>query len=232
MAYESVKVLTFDVGGSVFDWQTAVREAVQSLAQKRDVEIDDHAFAMDWRVRMFQLLAQVRSKELGWLNADDLHRRALDDLAPNYEQLELSSEERDVLTMVWHRMDVWPDFPDALEALRQHYCVVILSVLSFSILVDSSKHAGISWDGLLSCEFLGHYKPDKEAYLAATRLLRVSPEEAMMVAVHPGDLRAARNAGFRTGYVAPKLEEPGSRGETTGFDIVAEDYADFVRQIC
>ena len=110
--------------------------------------------------------------------------------------------------------------------------VVILGVLSFSILVDSSKHAGISWDGLLSCEFLGHYKPDKEAYLAATRLLRVSPEEAMMVAVHPGDLRAARNAGFRTGYVAPKLEEPGSRGETTGFDIVAEDYADFVRQIC
>ncbi len=232
MAYESVKVLTFDVGGSVFDWQTAVREAVQSLAQKRDVEIDDHAFAMDWRVRMFQLLAQVRSKELGWLNADDLHRRALDDLAQKYEQLELSSEERDVLTMVWHRMDVWPDFPDTLEALRQHYCVVILSVLSFSILVDSSKHAGISWDGLLSCEFLGHYKPDKEAYLAATRLLRVSPEEAMMVAVHPGDLRAARNAGFRTGYVAPKLEEPGSRGETTGFDIVAEDYADFVRQIC
>lgn len=232
MAYQSVKALTFDVGGSVFDWQTAVREAVQTLAQKRDVEIDDHAFAMDWRVRMFQLLAQVRSKELPWLNADDLHRRALDDLAPNYEQLELSSDERDALTMVWHRLDVWPDFPYALEALRQHYCVVILSVLSFSILVDSSKHAGISWDGLLSCEFLGHYKPDKEAYLAATRLLRVSPEEAMMVAVHPGDLRAARNAGFRTGYVAPKLEEPGSRGETSGFDIVAEDYADFVRQIC
>ena len=232
MAFQSVKALTFDVGGSVFDWQTGVRDAVRALAGERNVEVDDHAFAIEWRVRMFQLLAQVRSGELPWLNADDLHRRALDDLAPNYEQLALTPAERDELTLVWHRLDVWPDFPDALVELRRHYAVVILSVLSWSILVDSSRHAGLSWDGLLSCEFLGHYKPDKEAYLAGARLLRAAPDEVMMVAVHPGDLRAAQNAGFRAAYVAPKLDEPGSRGDTDGFDIIAEDYGDLVRQIC
>ncbi|MEJ2130676.1 MAG: haloacid dehalogenase type II [Gammaproteobacteria bacterium] len=232
MAFGSVKALTFDVGGSVFDWQSAVRDAVRSLADEQRVDVDDHAFAIDWRVRMFQLLAQVRSGELPWLNADDLHRRALDDLAPKYDVLDLPPRKRDALTMVWHRLDAWPDVPEALEDLRRHYAVIVLSVLSWSILVDSSKHAGLGWDGMLSCEFLGHYKPDREAYLAAARLLRASPDEVMMVAVHPGDLRAAQNAGFHTAYVAPKIEEPGSRGETTGFDIVAEDYPDLVRRIC
>jgi FMN phosphatase YigB (HAD superfamily) len=51
-----VKALVFDVGGSIFDWQTATRTAVATLAKSRDVEVDDRAFAFDWRRRMFETL--------------------------------------------------------------------------------------------------------------------------------------------------------------------------------
>jgi 2-haloacid dehalogenase len=229
--FEDVKALAFDVGGSVFDWQTAVKAKARELAATHDVTLDDHEFAHTWRRRMFQMLSEVRKGDRERLNADEIHRVALDELAPKFG-IPLTDGEKDDLTHVWHHMDVWDDFPAALTRLRGSYKVNILSVLSFSILVDSSKHAGISWDGLISCEFLTHYKPEPEAYQQGARLLGLPPNQVMMVAVHPGDLSAAAAAGMRTGFVKPKVDEAGSAGDPSGFDIQAEDYTDFAEQMC
>lgn len=181
---------------------------------------------------MFECIAEIRQGTRTWQNADEIHRELLDELAREYPSLELSHSDRDNLNRAWHHMDVWEDVPAALERLREHYIVSILTVLSLSIVVDSSKYAGISWDAMLSCEFLGHYKPDSEAYLTACRLLSSRPETTMMVAVHPGDLLAAQRAGLRTAYVKPKLEEAGSRGDTSTFDLHAADYTELANQLC
>ncbi len=227
-----VKVLTFDVGGSIFDWQTATRQAVRALASDRGVQVDDRAFCFTWRRRMFEQLAEVRAGDRPWQNADQIHRNVLDELATEYSELELSASDLDDLNRAWHRMGVWEDVPESLAALRERYVVAILTVLSLAIVVDSSKHAGIDWDAYLSCEFLGVYKPEAAAYQTAARLLGATPEETMMVAVHPPDLAAAARAGLKTAYVQPKLEEAGSRGDTAGFDIRAVDYRDLARQLC
>ena len=227
-----IKALTFDVGGSIFDWQTATRRAVRALANARGATVDDAEFAMTWRRRMFEELARVRSGALPWRNADQLHRAVLDELADAYPQLELSEADRDALNRAWHRMDVWDDVPDALGKLREHYIVSILTVLSLSIVVDSSRHAGIDWDAYLSCEFLGAYKPDPAVYRTAARLLGAAPDEVMMVAVHPPDLLAAQRAGLKTAYVKPKLWEPGAEGPTDMFDVSADDYGALARQLC
>ena len=162
MDLDNIKALAFDVGGSVFDWQTAVINKVGALSATHSCELDPHAFAHRWRGRMFAVLAEVRAGKRERMNADEIHRYLLDEVCNDYK-LPLSAGEKDELTHVWHQLGVWPDFPEALTRLRTRYKVVILSVLSFSILVDSSKHAGISWDGLISCEFLSHYKPEPEA---------------------------------------------------------------------
>ena len=231
----TIKALTFDVGGTIFDWHHTIREEVERLAQARGVEIDCASFTNNWRWRMFALLGQVRSGDLPWMNADELHRRALDDMIETYPALDLTTAERDELNRVWHRLRVWPDAPQALEHLRRRYTVVVLTILSWALVVDSSKTAGITWDGILSCEFLGHYKPDPEAYHAGVRLLGLAPHEAMMVAAHPGDLRAAKEAGLHTAYVP----RPGERGEGNDpdlspqpdFDVNATDFHDLARQL-
>ena len=227
-----VKALTFDVGGSIFDWQTATRSAVRALAASRNVAADDRAFAFAWRRRMFEQLAEVRAGKRPWQNADRIHRAVLDELAQDHPALALTPTDRDDLNRAWHRMGVWADVPAALARLRERYVVSILTVLSLAIVVDSSKHAGIDWDAYLSCEFLGVYKPEARAYTYAAELLGAKPAETMMVAVHPPDLAAAAEAGLRTAYVKPKLAEMGSRGDTSGFDVRAEDYGDLARQLC
>ncbi len=219
----SVKALTFDVGGTVFDWHSTIRDEVRGIAAAKGIaEFDAAGYTNAWRSRMFERLAEVREGKLPWMNADQLHRMALDDIALRYPSLALSPAEADDLTLTWHRLRVWPDFPPALEQLRSRFTVVVLTVLSFSLVVDSSKHGGLSWDGVLSCEFLGHYKPDAAAYRAGVRALGLTPEQVMMVAAHPWDLRAAREAGLLTAYVP----RPAERGEGRQGDLAAPDFVD------
>ena len=227
-----IKVLTFDVGGSVFDWQSSTQAAVKELADERRVELDVPAFCFQWRRRMFETLAEVRKGDLSWRNADQIHLEVLDELGEQHDELELTSDDKQRLNSAWHRMDVWEDVPAALIRLRERYVVSILTVLSLSIVVDSSKHAGIDWDAYLSCEFLGVYKPEPEAYQKAARLFGVEPSETMMVACHPPDLAAAQRAGLKAAHVKPKVWEMGSEGDSSGFEIQAESYTDLADQLC
>lgn len=231
----SIKALTFDVGGTVFDWHHTVLDEVQRLAGERGLAVASAQFANEWRRTMFEILGQVRAGSLPWMNADAMHRRALDEILPRYPALDLTASERDELSRIWHHLRVWPDAPAVIKQLRGRFTVVVLTVLSWSIVVDSSKRGGLDWDGVLSCEFLGHYKPDREAYLAGTRLLGTAPQETMMVAAHPWDLRAAAAAGLRCAYVS----RPGERGEgndgepspQSDFDVNATDFPDLARQL-
>ncbi|MFQ5690819.1 MAG: haloacid dehalogenase type II [Gemmatimonadota bacterium] len=231
-----VQALTFDVGGSVLDWQSPIRSVVGELAAARGAQVDPKRFALDWRAGMFRILASVRRGELPWMNSDDMHRRALDELAGAYPQLTLSDEDRAELNRIWHRLPAWEDFPDAMERLRERYRVVVLTLLSFSMVVDCSRFAGLRWDGILSCEFLGHYKPEPEAYQAAARLLGLQPSQVMMVASHTADLQAAGAAGLRTAYVQPKLEEPDFPGwveaSADEFDLAVESFTELADRLC
>jgi 2-haloacid dehalogenase len=229
-----VKVLTFDVGGTIFDWHTAVAHAVGDLASSKGVEVDASAFAIGWRELFFETLAKVRSGSLRRMNADGIHRLTLDEVAPKFPQLALSDEELDALTDVWHRLTAWPDANPAIQRLRSRYTVVVLTVLSFGIVVDSSKFAGIDWDGIISCEFLPHYKPDIDAYLEGLELLGLEPGQALMVAAHPWDLKAAKDAGMLTAYVPRPLERgAGTQYEATlaGADVNARDFGDLADQL-
>ncbi len=228
----SIKVLMFDVGGSIFDWQSSTQVAVGKLARSRGVKLDAPAFCFQWRRRMFETLAEVRRGALSWRNADQIHLDVLNELAMQHPQLELTADDKQQLNAAWHQMNVWPDVPDALARLREHYVVSILTVLSLSIIVDSSKHAGIDWDAYLSCEFLGVYKPEQEAYRKAARLLGACPAEALMVACHPPDLAAAQRAGLQAAHVKPKMWEMGSEGDITGFEICAQSYTDLADRLC
>jgi 2-haloacid dehalogenase len=233
---DDIRALTFDVGGTVFDWQSPIRERIKEMALERGTEIDQKQFALDWRAKMFGILMSVRDGKSPWMNADEMHRRALDHLAEQYAGLALSADDRDDLTKIWHRLNAWPDFPAALERLRRRYRCIVLTVMSFSIVVDSSRVSGILWDGILSCEFLGHYKPDKEVYQKGASLIGLQPAQVMMVAAHPADLRAAKAAGLHTAYVEPKLDEPEfpgfAKASPEEFDVVSKDFTDLADRLC
>ena len=104
-----------------------------------------------------------------------------------------------------------------------------------SLLTNMAKRAGLPWDCVISAELFHHYKPDPQAYLGCADLLGVPPDRLMLVAAHPGDLRAARAAGLRTAFVARPLEygpwREAHRTEPDEFDVASTDFVDLADQL-
>jgi 2-haloacid dehalogenase len=231
-----VKALTFDVFGTVVDWRSSIEREGELLGARLGIEADWAAFADAWRAGYAPAMDRVRKGELAWANIDALHRMILNSLLNRFGLARLDETELDGLNRAWHRLSPWPDAVGGINRLRGRFVCATLSNGNVSLLVNMAKNAGLPWDAVLSAELFGHYKPDREAYLGAARLLSLPPEEVMMVAAHPHDLRAAKAAGLKTAYVMRPLEfgRDGKRypPEPEGaFDFVATDFLDLAAQL-
>lgn len=100
-----------------------------------------------------------------------------------------------------HRLKAWPDVREGLDALRERYIVASFSLMSYRLVIDTSRRNRLTWDAVLSCEGLGVYKLLPQAYQRAAQRLQLAPAECLMVACHPFDLDAAAKVGFRTALV-------------------------------
>lgn len=201
-----VRALVFDVFGTLVDWRTNIAAAFSD----NGVAGDPEELADAWRARYAPILMEVNQGSRRWANFDELHRATLDDLVAERGQ-QLPDEVKRRLVAAWHRLEPWPDTPAGLEALRREYVTAALSNAHIALLVDLARHGQLRFDALLSAELAGVYKPASEVYLTAARLLAVAPEELMLVAAHPWDLKGARTAGLMTAFIDRPLEYgPGS----------------------
>jgi 2-haloacid dehalogenase len=230
------RVLIFDIGGTVFDWNTAVVETLDRLVPSdRMSKPDRQAFALSCRAQFMELNGAIMRGEKPWLTADEILATVMEDLWEQTGLQRLAAESRIDLTHSWRRMPAWPGAREAIGSLRERYIVAPLTILSWPMAVCSSRRNGISWDSILSCDILGIYKPDPRCYSRAAEIVDCAPGEMMMVAAHPSDLRAGIAAGYRSAYVVPRLEDPGEDYTDTGFakefDVVAQDFAELVKQL-
>ena len=230
-----VRALTFDVFGTVVDWRSSIAREGQLLAAGRGFDVDWFEFADRWRGGYGPSMNRVRSGELPWTKIDVLHRMILDELIEEYGLQELTEEERVEFNYAWHRLSPWPDAVAGLNRLKTRYVIATLSNGNVALLTNMAKNAGLPWDAILSAELAERYKPNPAVYLKAADLLGLAPEQMMMVAAHPGDLRAAAATGLRTGYVPRPLERGPDRPftpDTSGdFDVTATDFLDLARQL-
>lgn len=199
---DGLKVLAFDIFGTVVDWYTCVAREVRTLCPG----VDADAFALAWRDGYQPAMQRVRSGELGWTLIDDLHRMVLEDTLRQFGINHLPPTQIDDLNRVWHRLDPWPDSIEGLTRLRSRYIICSLSNGNLGLLTRMAKRAGLPWDCILSAEVFRRYKPDPATYLGVARIFGVQPTEVLMVAAHQDDLDGARACGLRTAYIERPLE--------------------------
>ncbi|HEU5041541.1 MAG TPA: haloacid dehalogenase type II [Gemmatimonadales bacterium] len=230
-----LRVLAFDVFGTVVDWRGGIIAAGEQLAARHRLRADWPALADAWRAAYQPSMERVRRGERPWTGLDVLHRESLDALAPRFGLDGLGDAERSELTRAWHALPPWPDAADGLARLRRRYLVATLSNGPVALLVALARHGGLVWDCVLSAELVRRYKPDPEAYLQVPRLLAVSPGEVLMVAAHQDDLTAARSQGLRTAYVHRPLEFGPGAGPTRPapgtFDYEVGDFLELAARL-
>lgn len=235
-AQPSIRALLFDVFGTVVDWRSSVIREGEALARRKNLHHVDWAkFADAWRRSYGPSMEKVRRAELPWTNIDALHRMILDGLLKDFQISGLSEDEINHFNRVWHRLEPWPDVPQGLLRLKKKFLIATLSNGNVALLANMAKRAALPWDVILSAELVRRYKPDPEVYRTAAKWLDVQPQEAVMVAAHKGDLKAARSTGMRTAFVPRPLEwGPQGRVDTTpdpGFDFIASDFIELAAKL-
>lgn len=239
MTSHRIEALTFDTGGTVLDWHSGFRDAFAAAGLR-------HGVTRDWaglanRLRRLSMDAML---DLGKdcpppYNFDEAHAACLDGLLKE-EGLDVFDDE-DRRTIAWnapHDFAAWPDVREGLAALRQRFIVVSFTLLSYRLVIDTSRRNGLTWDVVLSCEGLGVYKLLPEAYRRAAALLNLAPEQCLMVACHPYDLDAARKVGFRTALVRRPKEwgthsQVSVEGKSAGsYDFEFDDFMELSAQLC
>ena len=196
-----IKVIAFDVFGTVVDWHGGIAAEVELALPG----IDGSAFALAWRAgyqpAMAQVMARITAGEGGFTLLDELHRGILDSVLRDFGVTHLDSAAKRELNCAWHRLPAWPDAVAGLTRLKAKYTICPLSNGNIGLLTGMAKHAGLPWDCVLSAEVFKAYKPDPRTYLGVATVFDVSPAQVMLAAAHQDDLDAARNCGLRTAYI-------------------------------
>src|SRR5690606_33786937 len=153
MNLQDFTTLTFDCYGTLIDWESGMVQGLEPLTARvlrkltRDEILEAHA--------------RHESSQQAWTPA----KRYSELLAVVYKRL---AEEWQV-TVTWEECQAygnsvgnWPTFPDTVEALqylKQHYKLVILSNVDNESFSRSNAKLGVTFDAIYTAEDIGSYKP-------------------------------------------------------------------------
>lgn len=205
-----VKMLAFDVFGTIVDWRTSIAcEAAKVFQAIGRDDIDPHAFADAWRGLYQPAMELVRSGTRPFTRLDVLNRETLNALLVTYDVV-LDEVAAADFALAWRRLDPWPDAADGLNRLRVRWPVVTLSNGNIALTMALSRHAGLTFDAILGAEAVQTFKPMPAAYLRTADLLGIAPDELCLVAAHHSDLAAARVCGLQCAYIDRPMEYGGA----------------------
>lgn len=203
-AVRPLRVLLFDVFGTLVDWRASLIELAEATAARSGVHADWAAVVDDWRRAYQPAMDRVRSGA-AWRDLDSLQRETLSDVLARHG-IGLPAADRESLVRGWRQLQAWPDCRAGLNRLRGQHVTATLSNGHLALLADLLKFADLRVDAVLSAQLASSYKPDPQVYLTALGLLECRPEEAGMVAAHGSDLRAAAALGLRPIFIRRPLE--------------------------
>ena len=198
---DRIKVIAFDVFGTVVDWHGSVKHEIEKLHP----EIIGADFARAWRAGYQPAMAEVMDSG-EWVILDVLHRRILDRVLPKFGLETMPEQDRHNLNLVWHRLTPWPDSVEGLNRLKTRYQVCSLSNGNATLLEEMAQNAGLPWNRILGAETFEKYKPHPDTYLGVAREFDINPDEVMLAAAHHSDLEHARRCGLHTAYIERHFE--------------------------
>jgi 2-haloacid dehalogenase len=199
-----IRALMFDFYGTVVDMQGGLtREITPYLAEKGYTDNPPSRLVTWWRRTHFEnsmidaLLHREHTpyREIGHEAVDYTLQRA---------GIEHTDQEVRSLVAGIERLDPFPDVAEALARIKAHGLrLVILSNGDRDLLARGVRHSGTAdlWDRVISVEEAGTFKPHRDTYMTAARVIGLEPPEVLFVANHAFDCIGAKATGMATAFV-------------------------------
>ena len=195
-----IATLMFDFYGTVVDMQAGLTRAIAPFLKEKGYTGNPSAVVTWWRRTHFEnsMIDSLVHKE--HTPYREIGRRAVS-YTLERAGIPVTREEASWLVAQIERLEPFPDVPAALDELRRHYRLVVLSNGDPDMLERGVPFAGVKFDRVISVAEAGFFKPHFATYRKATELLEVEPTSILFVANHPFDCVGAKAFGMRSAYV-------------------------------
>jgi 2-haloacid dehalogenase len=148
------KVLSFDCYGTLIDWESGIFKALQPLSSQARIQMS--------REQLLQTFAKHEVAQ----QADTPTLPYAQLLALVYQRLAREwslSASSEAASAFGASVADWPEFADsvsALQYLKQHYRLVILSNVDRASFRGSNARLKVEFDAVYTAQDIGSYKPD------------------------------------------------------------------------
>ena len=152
MQLSQFKALSFDCYGTLIDWETGLANALQPLRAAAGASHDELLEAYgNAEHEVEEAYPGMRYSELLEL----VHARLV-------ERFGLPADA-EAARCFGQSVGDWPAFPDtreALQYLKRHFKLIILSNVDRASFARSNERLGVEFDRIFTAEEIGSYKPD------------------------------------------------------------------------
>jgi 2-haloacid dehalogenase len=232
MKLTDFKALTFDCYGTLIDWETGMVEALQPLVRQVKRSIT--------RNEILEAHARHESSQQLYTPA----KRYRDLLAIVYKRL---AEEwgvaatHEACITYGRSVEHWPAFMDsagALQYLKKHYKLVILSNVDNESFMHSNRKLQVEFDAIYTAEDVGSYKPSIRNFdYMLSKLQSIGVDKAHILHTAESmfhDHKPANEIGLKSCWIYRRHADQGfgatmNPGDMPKFDFKFNSMADLVK---
>ena len=227
-----VKSLMFDFYGTIVDMQGGLIEAIAPYLRSKDYTANPPSRLVTWWRRTHFENSMIDAL----LHRDHTPYREIGRQSVHYTLdragIEHTDQEVRELVAQIERLEPFPDVVDALALLKSHGLgLVILSNGDQDMLASGVPYSGTDrlFDRIISVAEAGSFKPHRDTYTTASRLIGLDAAEVLFVADHAFDCVGAKAAGMRTAFVDRRRRPFGN--DTYAPDLIVADFAELARVV-
>jgi 2-haloacid dehalogenase len=195
MNFSRFRALTFDCYGTLIDWETGILRALRAVLAPRGIDRPDD-----------ELLEGFARIESPIQQGPFLRYRAVLDQGMLQLARHLGFDPTPgEVTALSASLPSWPPFPDtvaALDRLRRHYRLGIISNVDDDLFAGSARLLGGRFDWIVTAESVRSYKPSRNNFHRALERIGLPRDQVLHVAqslYH--DIEPARSLGLATVWV-------------------------------
>ena len=222
MSLRDRKILTFDVVGTLIDFEAGILGYIQPIARKAGRKVDDEAILLSYATAEdAQHSAMPGAPFVAMLPA--IYRIMADDLG-------LPATEGDIQGL---RLSIpeWPAFPDSImsmKQLRKHFRLVAMTNSDNWALGHFSRTLDDPFDDTVTAEDVGTCKPEPQFFAYARGRQSIHGfrlEDYLHVAQSQyHDIGVAKELGYATCWIERRQSKKGFGGTPAPVVVTKPDY--------
>jgi 2-haloalkanoic acid dehalogenase type II len=195
------RLLSFDVYGTLIDWETGVLSGLKSL-------IDKAGLSRKQALELYFELEKTQQSK----TPDKLYSQLLTAIYPQFAaRLGLPAPSDEESEAFGQTIGKWPAFPDTVDALNRlgrHYKLVVLSNVDRESFKASNAGplGGVKFDRIITAQDVGSYKPDHRNFKYMLRTVKeefgVEKNEVLQTAQSQfHDHHPAKEMGIKSAWI-------------------------------